>query len=356
MLTIAGNQLSAAMKSAGLAAAAKSPLDVLTHIHLRGQPGGDTLEVTGSDGSQTVTATIAASIGPDAVDICLPADKLNAVAGMSSPTVSLARKGEKVVATAGTCKITMPALPGASYPRIKVEGAPTARFEAPGLTALIPTVAFAAAGPRVHDRPYLRNLWLESDGSAIHLVGCDSFMLAANCLPVATAEFGVPLSSDAADLLASVGAVEFEIYERHIVGRRPGITVTCIRPATQYFPWRRLIPAPGQYVTFRREELLRVCPLHRLFDKTGVVRFQQDGNVCSIAISDGQQSVDAYVAVTEWGEESHLEAAFNGPNLLSMLGQTKAETVSLSWQGDQSSGACLLQDGSWRGLLVPMRA
>ncbi|MDF3837108.1 hypothetical protein P3W85_29755 [Cupriavidus basilensis] len=356
MLSIAGNKLSEALKIASQAAAARSPIDILTHLRLQGEAGGTTLAVTGSDISLTVIATVPASIGPDDVDICLPADKLQAVASMGAASVIFTKKDSKVIARAGSCRLTIPALPGGNYPEVKIEGKPTALFDAPGLTALIPTVAFAVAGPKEHARPYLRNLWVESDGTAIHVTASDGAMLASNCLPVATSEFGIPISAEGAELFASIGVEQFQIFERHIVGQRAGVKVICNRPQAKYFEWRRALPNPTEHVAFRREDLLQVCPLHRLFDTKGIVRFEQDYDVCSISITDGNQAVDAELEIKERGEESHLEGAFDGPNLLRLLGQVKTESVLISWADSEKPGAYLLQDGSWRGLLMPLRA
>lgn len=355
MLSIAGNRLSEVLKIAGQAAAARSPIDILTHLRLQGEAGGSTLAVTGSDLSLTVIATVPASIGPDDVDVCLPADKLQAVASIGAASVIFSRKDSKVIARAGSCRLTIPSIPGAGYPKVKIEGTPTATFSAPGLTALIPTVAFAAAGPKEHARPYLRNLWVESDGAAIHVTASNGAMLASNCLPIATEEFGVPFSVEAAELFASVGVEDFQIFERHIVGQRDGVKVICNRPPAKYFEWRRALPVPKQHVSFNREALLQVCPLHRLFDIKGVVRFEQDYDVCSISITDGTQAVDAELEIKERGDESHLEGSFDGPSLLRLLGQVKTENVLISWADSDTPGAHLLQDGSWRGLLAPLR-
>ncbi|RWA55306.1 hypothetical protein AU476_07300 [Cupriavidus sp. UYMSc13B] len=67
----------------------------------------------------------------------------------------------------------------------------------------------------------------------------------------------------------------------------------CNRPPAKYFDWRRLFPVPDQFVTFSRDDLLKVCPLHKVFDNNGVIRFEQDGDLCAITISDTVQAVDA---------------------------------------------------------------
>ncbi len=364
MFSIAANHLSDALKAAGQAAPARSILPILTHIRLQAEADGNTVTFTGSDGHLSVMATVPADVGDDDVDICLPIDKLSAAAGIGTQTVYFTAKGEKVTARAGSCRLTMPSLSGMNFPVPKFDGEPVASFDAAALTALIPTVAFAIAGPKQHDKPFLRSLWLESDGETVYLVACDGFMLAVNCLPAAAREFGVKLpefgvaiTSDAAGLLASVGATQFEIYASHIVASRDGVRIICNRQGAKYFDWRRMIPKPDQFVTFSRDDLARICPLHRVFDEQGAIRFEQDGGDCSISIASGSQSVDAEIELKARADEAHLEASFNGPNLLRLLGQVKSDDVSLAWatNKDRTTGICLLQDGSWRGILSPIR-
>ncbi|RWA55307.1 hypothetical protein AU476_07305 [Cupriavidus sp. UYMSc13B] len=220
MFSIAGNHLTDALKATVQAAAARSPLVVLTHIRVQGAAESGTLTLTGSDGYITAIATVPASVGPDDVDVCVPADKLQAIAGMAAAAIVFSKKDAKVIARAGSCRVTVPTIPGASFPSPNIEGAPIAEFDAPGLTSLIPSVAFAIAGQKVHDKPFLRNLWVESDGASIHVVGCDGFMLAANCLPIECEKFGVTITSEGASLLGAVGAEHFQIYENHVVGSR----------------------------------------------------------------------------------------------------------------------------------------
>lgn len=365
MFSIAGNHLSAALKAAGQAVASKSVLPVLTHIRLQAAAGDGAVTFTGSDGHMSVIATVPADVEDEAVDICLPVDKLTAAAGMGAPTIIFTEKDGKTIARAGRCRLTIPTLPGRSFPEPKIVGTQIASFDAPGLTALIPTVAFAIAGPKQHDKPFLRSLWLECDGEAVHLVGCDGFMLAANCLPVSPSnfgeklsEFGITITGDAAELLANVGAEHFEIYESHVVGSRDGVRVICNKQGAKYFDWRRMIPRPDQFVTFARNDLLQICPLHRIFDEQGAIRFEQDGGDCAISISNGTQSVDAEIELKARADEAHLDASFDGPNLLRLLSQVKTDDVSLSWASNKqhSTGVCLLQDGSWRGILSPLRA
>lgn len=364
MFSIAGNHLSAALKAVSQAAAPKSVLPVLTHIRLQAEADAQAVTFTGSDGHMSVTATVPADVHDDAFDICLPVDKLNAAAGMGAPTITFAKQEGKTIARAGRCRLTIPTLPGKSFPEPKIVGAQIASFDAPGLAALIPTVSFAIAGPKQHDKPFLRSLWVECDGESVHLVGCDGFMLAANCLPIApsnfgeqVAKFGITITGDAADLLASVGVEKFEIYESHVVGSRDGVRVICNKQGTKYFDWRRMIPRPDQFVTFARNDLLQICPLHRIFDEQGAIRFEQDGGDCAISISNGSQSVDAEIELKGRADEARLDASFDGPNLLRLLGQVKTDDVSLSWatNKDRSTGVCLLQDGCWRGILSPLR-
>lgn len=364
LLTMSRKHLSEAFKAAGQAAPSKSPLNILTHIRLQATEGDQAVTFTGSNTHMSVQATVPAEVFEQSVDICLPADKLAALVGMTAEDVSFTAKDSKVVARAGSCRLTIPSLPGKDFPEVKLDGNPIAVLDAPGLTEMIPTVAFAVAGTFRHDKPVLRNLWIECDGEAVHMVGCDSYMLAANSLQVAPAEFGatippfgVCIPADGADLFSKVGATHFEVYEKHIVGSRDGIRVECGHQGARYFDWRRMIPKADQFVTFSRDELLQICPLHRVFDKKGVIRFEQDGGDCAITISDGDQALDADIPIKASSDEARLDNAFDGPNLLRLLGQVKTDDVALSWASQEKQGfsVYLLQDGSWRGILTSLR-
>ncbi|MGO4304230.1 hypothetical protein [Cupriavidus sp. RAF12] len=366
MLTITRKHLSEAFKAASQAAPSKSPLPILTHIRLQAKAKGDALTLTGSDTHLVVEATVPADIDDDAgkIDICLPADKLNALVGMAAETIRFTAQDRKIVARAGSCRLTIPTLPGKDFPEVKLDGDPVAAFDAPDLAYMIPSVLFAVAGLFRHDKPVLRNLWLESNGSAIHMVGCDGYMLATNSLQItpvefgaSVPEFGVCIPADGADLIAKVGATRFEIYERHVIANRDGIRITCGHQGKNYFDWRRMIPEPNEYVTFSRDELLQVCPLHRVFDEKGVIRFEQDGGDCAITITDGTQAVDADLPIKSRSDDAHLENSFDGPNLLRLLGQVKTNDVAISWSSKQSKSLAvyLLQDGGWRGILAAVR-
>ena len=364
LLSMTRKHLSEAFKAASQAAPSKSPLAILTHIRLQATEGDQAVTFTGSNTHMTVQATVPAEVFEQSVDICLPADKLAALVGMAAEDVSFTANDAKVIARAGSCRLTIPFLPGRDFPEVKLDGDPIAVMEAPGLTEIIPTVAFAVAGMFRHDKPILRNLWIECDGEAVHLVGCDSYMLAANSLPVSPTEFGATIAkfgvcipADGADLFSKVGATRFEIYEKHIVGSRDGFRIECGHQGAKYFDWRRMIPKADQFVTFSRDELLQICPLHRVFDQKGVIRFEQDGADCAITITDGTQAVDADIPIKARSDEAHIENSFDGPNLLRLLGQVKTEEVAFSWasQRKQDFSVYLLQDGSWRGILTSLR-
>lgn len=362
MFTINGKALADAFKTASQATLPRSPLPAFTHIRVMAREGGQ-LSFIGSSGLVTVCAVADADVDDD-VDICLPADKLNAVCGMGAESVRFTADGVKVTARAGKCRLTMLSMPGRDFAMPNIEGKPEVVFDAPGLTALIPSVSFAAAGPKYHDKPILRNVWVECDGTSIHVVASDNRMLAANAIPAVSGEFGQDLPAfgfalpeASADLLTAIGADHFEVFPGHVLASRIGVKMICSRTPGQYLQWRRIIPNPDQFVTFSREDLTKVCPLHRVFDTIGAVRLEQDGNFCSLTIADGPQAVEAELELKQFSEESHLDAVFVGEQLMRMLGQVKTEEVSLSWTKPKNDAPAvyLLQDGGWRGVLGTLR-
>ncbi|MCA3185985.1 hypothetical protein [Cupriavidus sp.] len=363
MFTINGKALGDAFKAANQAVLPRSPLPAFTHVRILARADGESVSFIGSNGHVTVCANAEAELDDD-VDLCLPADKLNAICGLSADTVTFTSDKGRCMARAGKTRMTLQTLPGDSFPMPKLDGEPKAVFEAQGLTDMIDTVAFAIADAKRVDRPMLRNLWIESDGEVAHLVGADGLTLATNMCSITPASFGervpafgIAIPDASAAILGNIGADHFEIYEGHLRAKGGDVQIiVALHPGT-YVDWKRIIPNPDQFVTFSRADLATVCPLHRVFDNIGAIRVEQDGRLCSLSIAGDAQSVEADLELKQCSEESRLDAAFVGKQLLRLLSQVKTDDVSISWTQPKEGPpfVYLMQDGSWRGLLMPLR-
>lgn len=364
MFSITGKALGDAFKAANQAVLPKSPLPAFTHIRVIGRADTDGVRLIGSSGYVTVSASAEAEVDED-VDLCLPADKLNAICSLGAESITFKDEKGKMVARAGRTRMTVPTLPGDIFPMPLLEGEPVAAFDAPELTDKIDTVSFAIAAQGRIDKPILRNLWIESDGTSAHLVGCDGLTMATNVIAITPSAFGadvpafgIAVPDTTAGILATIGADHFEVYKGHLLASGNGIQIICTLAPGRYIDWRRLLPNPDQFVTFSRDDLTTVCPLHRTFDSVGgIIRMEQDGKYCSLTISSEAHSVEADLELKQVTMESHLDASFVGSQLLRLIGQVKTEEVSISWVQPENSPplSYLLQDGSWRGLLQPMR-
>ena len=111
MFTINGKALSDAFKAANQAVLPKSPLPAFTHVRLVGRANTDSVRLIGSSGYLTVSAAAEAAVDDD-VDLCLPADKLNAICSLGADSVTFKDEKGKVVARAGRTRMTLPTLPG----------------------------------------------------------------------------------------------------------------------------------------------------------------------------------------------------------------------------------------------------
>lgn len=364
MFSITGKALSDAFKAANQAVLPKSPLPAFTHLRVTGRADTGAVRLIGSSGYLTVSASAEASIDED-VDLCLPADKVNAICSLNAATVTFSQDKGKIVARAGRTRMTLPTLPGDIFPMPKLEGEPEAAFDAPDLTSKIDTVSFAIAPQGRIDKPILRNLWLECDGQYAHLVGCDGLTMATNVVPVtptafgaSVPSFGIAIPDTSASILGSIGADHFKVYKGHFLASGAGVQIICTLAPGRYIDWRRLLPNPDMFVTFSRDDLTTVCPLHRTFDRVdGIIRMEQDGKYCALTISSEAHSVEADLELKEVTLDSRLDASFVGSQLLRLISQVKTEDVSISWVQPEDSPplSYLLQDGSWRGLLQPMR-
>lgn len=92
MFSITGKALGDAFKAANQAVLPKSPLPAFTHIRVTGRADTGGVRLIGSSGYVTVSASAEAEVDED-VDLCLPADKLNAICSLGrSPSPSRTKR------------------------------------------------------------------------------------------------------------------------------------------------------------------------------------------------------------------------------------------------------------------------
>ncbi|WP_454844866.1 hypothetical protein [Ralstonia thomasii] len=355
MLKIELSALKEAVDLAGRVVNARGIIPILSMIRIT-TDGDKTVRFTGTDTVHSLSVTVDADI-QSAFDVCVPADRLRAVAGLSGDRarIKLDEERKKLEVSMGTSRFSMAYVDGADHPAMKIEGDPVAEFDAPGLVDLIGTVSFAVAGNKEHARPYLQNVWVESDGTAIHLVAGDGFRLASNSLPLATQEFGVPISSGTAKQLVQLPVTRFRVFDRYIVAAGDRIQFIASRPSSKYPNWRRVFPKAVHSIKVPKAALAEICPIHRQFGTDGYVRFETEGRECVIQVKGDTDDIEVIVPITASSDEALLNVWLSAALLQQMIDQVSGESVEFMWEENGPQWPRMIQSGSWRGVLAPVK-
>lgn len=312
--------------------------------------------LTGTDTVHSLSVMADATVHQP-MDVCVPADRLAAVAGLSGERakVKLDEERKKLEISMGTRRFSMGYIPGDCHPEIKIEGDPVAEFEAPGLVEMLDTVVFAVAGNKEHTRPFLQNVWVESDGSAIHLVAGDGFRVVSNSMPLPTPEFGVPISASTAKELARLPVSKFRVFDRYMIAVGDGIRFIAARPVVKYMRWREVFPQAVHSIKVPKAALTEICSIYRQFGTDGHVRFETEGSECVIQARGETDDIEIIVPIEASSEEALLTAKFSASLLQPMIAQVTGDSVEFLWAKNGPDMPRAIQSGSWRGVIAPVK-
>lgn len=355
MLNIDLSALKDAVGLAGRVVNSRGIIPVLSMIRIT-TDGANAVRFTGTDTIHSIAVMATADVR-EAIDVCVPADRLAAVAGLSGERakIKLDDERKKLEISMGTRRFSMGYIPGDAHPEIEIEGDPIAEFEAPGLVEMLSTVDFAVAGNKEHSRPFLQNVWIESDGSAIHLVAADGFRMVANSLPIATPEFGVPISSGTAKELGRLPVTKFRVYDRRLIAIGDGIRFVAKRPVVKYMRWREVFPQAVHSAKLPKAALTEICSIHRQFGTDGHVRFETEGLECVIQAHGNTDDIEIIVPIEASSEEALLTAKFSASLLQPMIAQVSGDSVEFLWAKNGPDMPRAIQSGSWRGVIAPVK-
>lgn len=355
MLKIELSALKEAVDLAGRVVNSRGIIPVLSMIRIT-TDGANAVRFTGTDTVHSLSVMADADVHSE-FDVCVPADRLRAVAGLSGDRarLKLDEERKKLEISMGTSRFSMGYIPGINHPEIKIDGEPVAEFEAPGLIDMIDTVVFAVAGNKEHSRPFLQNVWVESDGSAIHLVAGDGFRVVSNSIPLPTPEFGVPISANTAKELSRLPVSKFRVFERYMIAAGDGIRFIAARPVVKYMRWREVFPQAVHSIKVPKAALTEICSIHRQFGTDGHVRFETDGSECVIQARGETDDIEIIVPIEASSEEALLTAKFSASLLQPMIAQVSGESVEFLWAKNGPDMPRAIQSGSWRGVIAPVK-
>jgi DNA polymerase III subunit beta len=363
-LSIARDDLVAALTLVGRAVSTRSTLPALGGVHLTAEPDGLTLRAT--DLELSLTRKTQATVETPG-QVLLPARLLADVARslpIGAVEVALRPEERDVELVAGSARFHLKTLAVDDFPKLPEPDGEVVTLPAAPLAETIDLVARAASRDEV--RPILTGVLVSGDGTTLTMVATDSYRLSVKHTELeapmtAKVEANVPAKAlrELARVVGQEGAeeVELSLARNQVVCRAAGVTIASRLIEGQFPSWRQLIPESFEHeVRLPRVELLDVCRrIGQLAQRNAPLR---------LAFAEGELTVAA--ETPEIGDASEgfpapysgepMEIAFNPQFLVEGIESVATEELVLKLSSPlrpgllQSSGS---DDFSY--LVMPIR-
>lgn len=325
-----------------------STLPILSSIRVR------TGSIIASDLTMQVTAAVNGK--GDAIDICLPADKLRAAAGLVSEKITLDIEGRFCTIKAGKSRFKVPYLDGADFPAIE-ETDPEAEFETTAaMHAAIGRVIYTAAVGDV--RHYLNGVFLEGRDGELTATATDGNGAATIRLGSNPKTFGAILHTATAELLSKSAPGTLGISRNTLVLQSDEARIVAKNIDGNYPDWRRIMPrqTPANSITVPRAALIEAVGLSKLArdsKKTRPIRLNAAGGVLTVTAAGlGGEQIESELPIeAETGDP--MDVGVNGDLFEPMLKTASEKQVTISWQDHHS--ALFTESGPLRAVLMPLR-
>ncbi|MEY9435534.1 DNA polymerase III subunit beta [Bradyrhizobium elkanii] len=329
------------------AVAKASTLPILSSIRVR------TGSIIASDLTMQVTAAVNGK--GDAIDICLPADKLRAAAGLVSEKITLDIEGQFCTIKAGKSRFKVPYLPGADFPAIE-ETEPEAEFETTAaMHAAIGRVIYSAAVGDV--RFYLNGVFLEGRDGVLTATATDGNGAATIRLGSNPKSFGAILHTATAELLSKAAPGTLGISRNTLVLQSDEARIVAKNVDGNFPDWRRIMPnqTPNS-ITVPRAALIQAVGLSKLArdsKKTRPIRLRAAQGVLTVtAIGLGGEQIESELPIdAEAGDP--MDVGVNGDLFEPMLKTASEQQVTISWQ--DRNCPLFTESGPLRAVLMPLR-
>ena len=326
-----------------------STLSILKSVRLR------LASLAATDTIVQITAPIEGT--GDAINVCVPVEKLQGILGVAGETITFEHKDGFCNVKTGKHRFKVAVHSGDDFPEM-AETEPLAKMESTTeMHAAIARVMFAASK---HDvRYYFNAVLIDCDKDALHVVACNGSSLATVALPAHHTPFSALLHRPVAEALAKWPPSKWSISVSQVIVETEDAKMVAKLVEGQYPQWRRLFPPkkPANSITLPRAELLHASMLSRLaFEGSKAVRgvkMQADGDTLKISSSGNTgDMIDTEIAVTASAGEK-LDIAFNGDLLEPALRSMSTEDVEFRW--DDPRGSFHIEDGDFRTIVMPLR-
>lgn len=332
-ITISRDEFRRAVTGAASVVPANPTLPAIRHLLIRAE--GGRVSFMGGDLDNTVSITVPTEREERAGAVCLPADKLSAIAKEAQGPVTIDAGGEGPTTIASRPhRWKVGSLPAVDYPLPEDFTATGAwRMDGSELERLSAMTAFAAADPKQPSK--LVNTLVELRMDSARAVATNTRILAAvQAEAEGDTEADVVLPpgnlARAASLVSGL-PITLEAGANHMRVSADGIAITLRMAESDYPHWRQIIRLQSASAfRFSRTEMLSAIralevmslPVMRLLS----VRFGGSAALLNLATADGQ--ADSGVQGEYVGEPVTL--GINAPDALSVLAKAPAER--LEWR------------------------
>lgn len=373
-ITLQRDDLAKALGRVGRIVERRTTIPILSNIRLTPLPGEQRLRLTATDLDIEATATLAATISPDAGEITVNASLLDGIVRKLADGVEVTLSWDddsKVALRAGRARFSLQALPASDYPDIAAGDMPV-RFTLPvkTLAGIIADVGFAISSEET--RYYLNGIFFharEGDGGPyLCAVATDGHRLSMREIIApegAERLTGIIVPRKTIGEIARI-AKDFEgdaVIEVSNTKTRLtlGDTILVSKLIDGTYPdYQRVIPKGNSRIAKLPRETLRAA-----VDRVATVSSER-GRAVKLTFDDGRLALsvknpDAGSAEDELTidyADTPVEIGFNATYLGEVLGTLSAETCRISL--DQSGSPTLFHNADDTGqgaaiVLMPMR-
>ncbi|AEA22287.1 DNA polymerase III subunit beta [Pseudonocardia benzenivorans] len=321
---------------------ARPPVPVLGGVLIEGggDPGAETLTVSGFDYETSARVELDATVGDPGQVLVSGRLLADITRALPSKPVDLVVDGSRATINCGNSRFSLPTMPVEDYPQLPAMPQRAGSVAADVLASAVAQVAVAAG--RDDTLPMLTGVRLEIEGSRLTLAATDRFRLAVRELdwepedPSASTAVLIPARTlaDVAKALSGSGTVEIALSAGDgMLGMTGSGRRATTRLLDAEFPrFRQLIPAESTTnaeieVATLVEAIKRVA---LVADRVAQIRleFGEDG-LRLAAGGDDVGSAEEEIPCALQGEP--LTIAFNPSYLLDALGALHTERVQLSF-------------------------
>ncbi|HZR03651.1 MAG TPA: DNA polymerase III subunit beta [Burkholderiales bacterium] len=304
-------------------------LAILQHVRLRAE--GGSIILTASD----LVAELEWRADVDAkeeADVCIPGQRLLAIAAAASDQIELKIGKESVSIASGAGRFRLPTLPGTDAPSMKIEGNPSAEG---GWSEIGKEVDFADfAAPKDDTRNWIKGVNVRASGDAVEVTCTDGVGIIQGTLKgAAPPGLDVTIPTGYTAIAAHEALTKFQVFGQTLVLSGPGCAARLNCISDKFPDVSRILKAERKTVIrVKRADLLGALDLiEPMRAGADVLEFAMNGKALKLSLSGHDESAEATCPATVTGGEVSFGMK---TRWLADVVKRAEENIELYWDGD----------------------